>query len=290
MKKSSSIFWFTLFAASHLFVGRAEVISDRITVTVHGHGPDVVLIPGLASSSALWDATVSRFEKNYRLHVVQVAGFAGSPARANAEGVIIQPTVDAIDAYIKTNHLKAPRIIGHSLGGLMAMMLAMRHSEDAGGLMVVDSFPFSGVLQGASDVAAAAAPAAAMRDMILKETQDAYAQGEKDFLRVLVKSTDGRKAAIDWAIASDKSVVARAMYEVMTTDLRAKLGEIKIPVTMLYPWDDSSSFPQSASDKLYQENFASLPNKTLVRIEGSYHFIMLDQPEKFAARVEIFLK
>jgi pimeloyl-ACP methyl ester carboxylesterase len=85
-------------------------------------------------------------------------------------------------------------------------------------------------------------------------------------------------------------VVARAMYDVMTTDLRPKLGEIKIPVTMLYPWDASSGYAQSATDKLYQENFAALPNKTLVRIDGSYHFIMLDQPNKFAEQVERFLK
>ena len=85
-----------------------------------------------------------------------------------------------------------------------------------------------------------------MRDMILNETQDAYAQGEKDFLGTLVKSPDGLKLAIKWASASDKSVVARALYEVMTTDLRADLHKIKAPVTLLYPWDTSSGFPKGA--------------------------------------------
>ena len=152
--------------------------------------------------------------------------------------------------------------------------------------MVVDSLPFFGVLNGANDVATVAPQAAAMRDYTLSQSQDAYAQGERQFLPNLVKSPEGRKAAI----ASDKSVVARAMYEDITTDLRRDLQKIKTPVTVLYAWDASSGFSHEATDKLFRENFSSLPNKTLLCVEGSYHFIMLDQPGLFAAQMGAFLK
>ena len=276
--------------AWQVFPAIADSVSDRITVTVRGQGPDVVLIPGLASSGAVWDATVSHLEGHYRLHIVQIAGFAGAPARANARGPVIQPTLEALDAYIKTNKLKSPKIIGHSLGGLMGMMLVLEHPEDAGKLMIVDSLPFFSALFGANDAATATPQAAAMRDSTLNETQDAYAQGEREFLRSLVKSPEGLKAATTWAISSDKSVVARAMFEDMTTDLRPKLHDLKTPVTMLYPWDASTGFPQAAVDGLYRESFASLPNKMMVRIDNSLHFIMLDQPGVFAAQVDAFLK
>ncbi len=276
--------------ALQLGVTFADSGGERITVTVRGKGPDVLLIPGLTCSSAVWDATAKQLENHYRLHLIQVAGFAGSPARANVQGAVLQLTVDAIDLYIKTNQLKAPKIIGHSLGGLAGMLLAVQHPEDVGKLLVVDSLPFFGVLTGAKDATAAQPQAAAMRDYMLTETQEAYVQDERQFLPSLVKSPDGRKVAIGWAIASDKSVVARALYEDMTTDLRPELPKIKMPVTVLYPWAASSGFPHAATDKLYQENFASLPNKTLVCIEDSFHFIMLDQPEKFAAQVDTFLK
>jgi pimeloyl-ACP methyl ester carboxylesterase len=209
MRKSTFTFFLITVLAWHASAALAEPVSDRITVTVRRKGPDVVLIPGLACSSAVWDTTATRLEGRCRLHIVQVAGFAGSLPRANAHGPVIQPTVDALDVYIKTNKLKAPKVIGHSLGGLMGLMLSIQHPEDAGKLMIVDSLPFLSVFFGAKDAAEAAPRAAAMRDGILAQTQDAYAQSESEFLRSLVKSPEGHKAATRWAIASDKSVVAR---------------------------------------------------------------------------------
>jgi pimeloyl-ACP methyl ester carboxylesterase len=290
MKKSIFIIFLAGILALHVSVTQADPGADRITVMVRGQGPDVVLIPGLACSSAVWDATAARLEGRYRLHIIQVAGFAGSPPRANAQGPVIQPTVDAIDVYIKTNKLKSPKVIGHSMGGLMGLLLADQHPEDVGSLMIVDSLPFFGVLFGTNDAAAATPQAAAIRDSILAETQDAYAEGERQALHTLVKSPVGYKAATGWAIASDKSVVARAMYEDMITDIRPKLHEIKTPVTLLYPWDASTGLPQAAVDGLYQQSFAPLPNKTIVRIDGSFHFIMFDQPDAFAAQVDAFVK
>lgn len=264
--------------------------ADRITVAVKGSGPDVILIPGLASAGAVWDGIAAHLGGHYRLHIVQLAGFAGSPPGANATGPIIEPTVDAIDAYITSNHLKSPKVIGHSLGGLIGLTLALKNPDHLGSLMIVDSLPFFGATFGAPDAAAAGPQAAGMRDTILSESQDAYAQGEKAFLPALVKSPDGLKSVIDWAIASDKSVVARAMYEDATTDLRPSLHAIQTPVTILYPWDASSGMPQSAVDAFYRQNFSALPHKELIRIDGSFHFIMLDQPDKFASLVGAFLK
>jgi pimeloyl-ACP methyl ester carboxylesterase len=226
---------------------------------------------------------------HYRLHLVQVNGFAGTRAQANDQGPVVQPTVDAIDAYIKANKLKSPKIIGHSLGGTMGMMLAFQHHEDVGALMIVDALPFSGMIFGADDMKAAKKIGTKLRDKTLKESQNEFARGEKKFLRILVKSPDGRELATQWAVASDKSVVARATYDDMTTDLRPDLPNIKAPVTVLYPWDTKSGYSKDQTDWFYQQNFDALPNKTFARIDDSYHFIMLDQPDAFLKQVDKFV-
>ncbi|WP_454884791.1 alpha/beta fold hydrolase [Sphingomonas oryzagri] len=278
---------------THPATVHAEVpASGRIAVTVTGEGPDVILIPGLASSAHVWDATVAALSGHYRLHVVQVAGFAGTPAGANASGPVMIPVVEAIHAYVTANHLKAPAVVGHSLGGLMAMKLAIDHPADVGRLMIVDSLPFFGMTLGPQATVTQTTPqAAAMRDKLIGGTQEDYAANEPIVMKRLVKS-DGpvAQAAVFAASASDRRVVAQAMYDDFTTDLRPDLARITQPVTMLYPWDAATGVPQAAFDGLYTSAYAPLKQAKVQRIDGSFHFIMIDQPAAFQAAVEAFLK
>jgi pimeloyl-ACP methyl ester carboxylesterase len=172
--------------------------APRFTVEVTGQGPDVILIPGLASSAAVWDDTVKQLQGRYRLHVIQVAGFAGAPAGANAEGPVIQPTVDALDGYIKSAKLKSPAVIGHSMGGLMGLMLARQHPEDVGRLMVVDSLPFYAVVFSPQATVESVKPqAAAMRDMAEKSSPEAWAAGQARTMAAWSSRPTGLKSATE---------------------------------------------------------------------------------------------
>ena len=91
------------------------------------------------------------------------------------------------------------------------------------------------------------------------------------------------------ATASDLRVVAQAMHDDMVTDVGPRLVAIKVPVTMLYPQDDRL-LTAAAAAKIYADAYARLPSAKLVPITGSYHFIMQDQPAKFRAELEGFLK
>lgn len=269
----------------------ASKVSDRISVTVTGKGPDVILIPGLASSGAVWDATVKQLSGAHRVHVVQVAGFAGAPAAANAEGVIVDPLVEAVDGYIKSAGLKAPAVIGHSMGGLTGLALARRHPEDISRLMIVDSLPFYAVLfSPAATVEAVKPQAVAMRDSMTAMAPETFGAQQAMTLPRLVKSPEGLKAALEWSRASSQSVIARAMYDVLTTDLRGELASITTPTTLLYPYDPIMGAPQATIDQTYAGAYAALPGVKLERIDGAFHFIMLDQPTAFAAAVDRFLK
>jgi len=283
-----------ILAAIGVFGGNhahAAPVSDRIAVTVSGQGPDVVLIPGLASSGAVWDATVKQLSGRYRVHVVQVAGFAGAPVGGNAEGAVLEPLVEAVDRYIKSAGLKSPAVIGHSMGGLTGLMLARRHPEALGRLMIVDSLPFYAVLfSPAATVEGVRPQAIAMRDGMSAMSAETFAAQQAMTMPRLVKSPDGLKAALDWSRTSSKAVVARALYDVLTTDMRGELAAVTTPTTMLYPYDPAMGAPQAMVDQTYAGAYAKLAGARLERVDGAFHFIMLDQPGAFATAVERFLK
>lgn len=279
-----------ILAALGVFGGHAHA-ADRITVTVTGKGPDVVLIPGLASSGAVWDETVKQLAPTHRVHVVQVAGFAGAPVGGNAEGPVVEPVVEAVDAYIKANHLKSPAVIGHSMGGFTGLLLARRHPEDVSRLMIVDSLPFFSALFSPNATAESMKPqAAAMRDATVAMSTETFASQQAMTAPRFVKSPEGQKLMLQWSVASSPSVVGRAMYDLLTTDARADLPAIKTPTTLLYPYDQAMGAPTAMIDATYANAYAGFSGLTMKRIDDSRHFIMLDQPKAFADAVETFLK
>lgn len=280
-------------AAAGVFGGRAAqaaATSDRITVTVSGQGPDVVLIPGLASSGAVWDATVKQLSAAHRVHVVQVAGFAGAPIGGNADGAVVEPLVEAVDGYIKSAQLKSPAVIGHSMGGFTGLLLSQRHPEDVGRLMIVDSLPFFSLLFSPAATAEGMKPqAAAMRDATVAMSPEAFASQQAMTVPRYVKSTEGQALVLAWSKTSSQSVVARAFYDLLTTDARPALGRVQTQVTLLYPYDPAMGAPAATVDAIYANAYAGLPGVILKRIDDSRHFIMLDQPKAFADAVDAFL-
>lgn len=265
--------------------------SERFSVEVRGSGPDVILVPGLASSARVWDATVDRLDDTHRVHVVQVAGFAGTPAGANAEGLVVAPLAEELNRYITERRLRRPAVIGHSMGGETALMLAARHRQAVGRVMAVDALPFFSLLFGPQTTADSARPAAdGARTAMLAMTAEQYAAAQPAGLARLVKDPAARVRHAAASAASDRSVVARAMHDIMTTDLRPELARNTVPITVLYAYDAGTGAPVEVFDRLWTGAYAGLPNVRLQRIDGAYHFIMDDQPERFAEAVDAFLR
>jgi pimeloyl-ACP methyl ester carboxylesterase len=286
----ASVFALVMFWQMAQHAEAAPFTPTRFTVAVEGQGPDVIMIPGLASSSAVWRPEANRLKARYRVHLIQVNGFAGTPPGANANGPVIAGTVDELAAYIRANKLR-PAVIGHSMGGLMGLLLAIKHPDTVAKLMIVDSLPFFGVLFGPDSTAQSVEPrAAAARDKVLAGSQADYAAGQPATMATMIRTPGVEmQAAIVASQTSDYRIVARAMYEDIITDTRADLAKIKVPTTVLYAFDPSVGFPQDAVDGIYASGYATLPNKRLVRIENSRHFIQIDQPEMFDREVQTFL-
>ena len=273
-------------------LARQPPISDRFTIVREGTGPDVVLIPGLTSSRAVFDAISDHLRPHFTLHRIQLNGFAGTPAGGNAGGDVVAPVVEDLCRYIDAAGLKAPAVIGHSLGGEAGLMLAARHPSCVGRLMVIDALPFISVLFfGPTATPDSVRPQAdAIRDQMIAASDADYAKSETGFIASLVKTEAARTELTRQAVASDRSVVARAMHDLMVTDLTPELPRITAPTTILYAYDQKAyGVPSSMVDGWYQTAYAGLKGVKLVRVDDTYHFIMLDQPERFMAAVDAFL-
>lgn len=262
-----------------VFADSRLVVRDRISIEIVGRGPDIVMIPGLASSRETWRATAERLRADYRIHLVQVAGFAGEPVRGNATGEFFVPVVADIAAYVATLG-KPATVMGHSLGGTFGLDLAQRHSKLVSRLLVVDALPFFGVV-----MAGPAATVDTVRPMADAMSRAPATRMSDAQTRTMMAQMATAPADVDrisgWSRLSDPAVIGKAMREDMLADLRPGLPAVRTPVTVLY---------ETPLASLMTAGYATLPGSRLVEVPQAKHFIMYDQPARFAAEVDAFLK
>lgn len=270
-------------------VAQVAAYSDRLSVEVIGRGPDVILIPGLASSRESWRVEAERLSASHRVHLVQLAGFAGEPWD-HADGPFLQPAVEAVSGYIQSARLDRPAVVGHSLGGLMALMLAQAHPDQVSRVMSVDSLPFFSALYGPTATVETARPFAEQaRAMLLNAPAAGFEQSQSALAEGYSRDAAMRRQIVTSSLASDRQAMASAMYDVMTTDVRPRLAAMTTPVWALYASDTQGGVPQAMADALWQREYAALPGVQLHRVDGSRHFIMADQPAQMAALMDEFL-
>jgi pimeloyl-ACP methyl ester carboxylesterase len=268
---------------------QATFVSDRLSVEVIGSGPDVVLIPGFASSREVWRVEAERLRATHRVHLVQLAGFAGEPW-SHGDGPFVQPMADELARYVREAGLVRPTVVGHSMGGMTAVLLAQQHPELVGRVMSVDSLPFFSALYGPQVTAEAARPfadQAAAGMLAADETSFRSQQGQSAV--GLARDPATRAAMVEWSMASDRRALASAIREVMTTDLRPGLAAMMTPVWAVYAADADGGAPAAMADGLWAREYASLPGVRLIRVDGSRHFIMADQPARFAELMDQLL-
>lgn len=263
--------------------------SDRITVRTVGTGPDVVLIPGLSSSPAVWESTIAAFP-GYRYHLVQVRGFAGLEPGANANGPVVAPVAKEIARYVEDLKLEQPALIGHSMGGALAMMIAARHPELPGKVMVVDMMPFMGAMFAPNATPEIVAPIAAqIRDGIATSPAETREAMTKQTIAGMVKTEELRAGPLADSLASDPGVSGQAMYELITTDLRPELTDITVPLAVLWAMPEGAPITKDQMAEFYRLSYALAPLATITNVPDSSHFIMFDAPDEFRKILDGFL-
>ena len=271
----------------------ADFVSDRLHVRVDGEpgGRDIILIPGLSSSPEVWDGVVEHLGPGWRVHRIHIQGFAGAPVEGNATGPVAAPVAEEIARYITENRLDHPAVVGHSMGGTIGLMLAARHPDLVGKLMVVDMVPFMGAMftaPGAPPEAVTAMADQVHAGMANAAPADYQARAAANVTGMI--NTEAKRAGpLHDAATSDQQVSSNAFRELIVTDLRPELAKITAPTEVLYVKFNDPRMTPEITDNIFRASFATLPGVTLKRIDDSAHFIMLDQPEAFDRELDAFL-
>ncbi len=263
--------------------------SGRIVVEARGSGPDVVLVPGLASTSAVWARTAERLDGR-RLHLVSVRGFGDLPAGDNADGAVMAGVAAELRRYIAGARLIRPAIVGHSMGGQIALKVAADAPTIVDRVMTVDASPFFPALISPGATAGDIEPIAQLAYQTLQFLGDDVLRSQgRDMGLDLGGAADSLFGAMGWQ-GGDRRVLAQSLYEVMTVDLRSRLPQIVAPVTVVYGWSADEASPRSQTDRLFRAAYASLRSPaTFAGIEGAEHMVMIDRPTAFMTALNRFL-
>lgn len=262
---------------------------DHIRTRLYGStGPVVVLIPGMSTPAAVWDDTVASLAADHRVLTVEVRGFAGERGTANESAGAIDGIVADISTDLAARNLGPATIVGHSLGGLIAMEFGLAHAEQAKSLVILDSLPFFGMVFAPDMTLEKVEPQAKqMRDMMIAGAEQMRAAG--------VKNTESGAGAAgmsideatrvriaNWSLDAEPLAVAELVYEDTLTDLRSEIAGLKMPVTVVHM--ANGQYREMAIER-YATDYAALPGVRLVPVDDSLHFVQLDQPEIVRAEI-----
>ncbi|WP_133468034.1 alpha/beta fold hydrolase [Paraglaciecola marina] len=273
------------------FATKQAAPHNQFRVEVSGAGRPIILIPGLMSDSRVWEQLAGTLSASYELHMINVAGFAATPA-------VTEPSITELKAqllaYIHQRKLHKPIIIGHSLGGFMALWLASSAPKEIGPVISVDGLPFIGPIFTRSNdttVQSLAAQAKQIKQMYSNMSQQQLIEQSRYSLPVQA-STDAAKAKVMAMIeTSDPTTAGHAIHSLMSHDLRQDIAKISSPVLLLGAsggFDSDSQ--QTMVDALYKQQLSSLPHAKLVMNTKARHFIMFDDPSWFEHQVLNFLE
>lgn len=276
----------SLLAPAFAAPAQYEVGALRIE-QVSGKGPALILIPGLSSGSWVWTETATRLRGEYAVYLLTLPGFDG---RKPVAGTTLDSLSADLARLIESRKIRRPVLVGHSLGGTLSLAFATEHSDLISGVVAVDGLP---VFPGTEGVPAGdrAALGQRVRAEFEGQTPEQFVQGQQGYMKLIgsIDETIAKKLA-ELASRSDAGATADFAGQVMAADLRPRLGGIKVPVVEISPFN-APDFAAMGIDEdrktgYYRMLLAGIEKLEVVSIAGARHFVMFDQPEKFAAALD----
>ena len=236
-----------------------------------GHGPAIVLVHGLGSTSEHWLATARILSRDHRVTLTDLPGHGES---AMPEPFSLDQAAAALDAALRSQGSVPVVLVGHSLGGLVCAAEAIQHPERVRALVLVESSLRSPVN-------------AQQRSTLLKHLESNYA----GFVHAnyLSFGRDSAQGEALWREVAglDPEMMKRWIRLAFTADLSREAAQLDVPVLLVLAprsWESGETWAEVAGALGVER----VPQLKVTRLENCGHFVMLDHPAELARLIARF--
>ena len=261
-------------------LGQTKKYSFEVKKTGKGE-QSIIFIPGFASSGEVWNETITKFENEYICYSLTMSGFAGAEPQINPN---FKNWVNSISEFIKDNKINKPILIGHSMGGGLALSVASDYPNLISKIIVVDGLPFLQSLSNPSFKSKEENDCSSTVNQMMGMTNEQFYQTQKISIPRLLEDSTMHEKVLSWSVKSDRKTFAQMYCDFWNTDLREKIKSIECPSLILL-----ESYFVNLKPSI-EEQYKNLKNVDLQFANKGLHFIMFDDKEWYFRQLTNNLK
>lgn len=274
---------------------------DVAYVDSGGDGPPLVLVHGLSSYLSFWEHQIPALARDHRVIALDLPGY-GQSGRVDPDQdawtkpAYTPPWYAGIVADLM-GAVGAPQavVVGHSMGGQIAMTLALDHPERVRALVLAGAAGFETF--GPGEAAWMKGYWTADRALRTSEIESRAAFTQLVFNR----TDDGVERLLqervrlgkDPSFAGTSVAVSRSIAGMVDWPVASRLSEIRVPTLIVYGSDDrmipNPVFTGGRTAAIARKGHAAIAGSELVMIPGAGHTVHHDAPEAFNDAVAAFL-
>jgi pimeloyl-ACP methyl ester carboxylesterase len=248
---------------------RATLNGAALAFVDEGLGMPLVFIHGFPFNRRVWQKQLEVFRSGYRVLVPDLRGFGASGGAGGP--LTMERMAEDLHRLLMERHTGPAVVIGHSMGGYVALALAREHPDLIRGLVLVAS-------KAGPDSPAAAAARLALAERVRAEGSQAVlaALGPK---LLAPRRADPRleQALLEGLLPLDPEAAAGALAGMAERpDATPSLAALTMPALVVAGAEDAL-IPPRESERLAQ----GLPSANLVIIPGAGHVVAFEDPEAF---------
>ncbi|WP_170837107.1 alpha/beta fold hydrolase [Aquimarina amphilecti] len=256
--------------------------APAITIDISGSGTPVLFLPGFTTPGSVWDETVANLNGNHQNYLVSYAGFDGNAP-------IAMPWYDTIKkeliAYVNEKKLTDVIIIGHSMGGNLAIDIAASLPDSIKSLILIDSIPCMRELMMPGVTEAQIQYDSSYNKQMLSMNKEQFNQTATMMAQNMTNKKEKVNTLLNWILKADRETYVYGYTDLLKLDLRKSLDKVTAKTLII-----GAAFPTIETAKTnYEKQYKDLPNKHIEMISDSKHFIMFDQPELLYEKINGFL-